>query len=437
MNNHKIQYRPDIDGLRALAVMGVVIYHAFPSLLPGGFVGVDVFFVISGFLIGTILFEGFTKGTFSFSDFYSRRIRRIFPSLFVVLASCLAIGKLVLLDDEYRQLGKHVVAGATFIANFAYWSESGYFDTAAELKPLLHLWSLAVEEQFYLVWPLVLWGAWRLRTNMLAVTIIVAVASFAFNITQVNSNPVATFFLLPSRVWELLAGSVLAWIALQGSAAKGRTRPRSLLNDVAGVLGLTLIVWAMFFVHKSDAFPGWYALAPVAGAVLLIAAGPQSRLNRLLLSNKLAVFTGLISFPLYLWHWPLLSFARIVQSEMPSREIRMAAVVLAIVLAWLTLKLVERPLRGGNQSLGKVIALVSVMALVGAIGYKGLINPRGADEAKVMAQSADTKKNCAKQFPDWTSITDSPCYSRKNQTTQSLLLATLMLSSYSRASAHY
>jgi peptidoglycan/LPS O-acetylase OafA/YrhL len=329
------------------------------------------------------------------------------------MASCLAIGKLVLLDDEYRQLGKHVATGATFIANFAYWSESGYFDTAAELKPLLHLWSLAVEEQFYLIWPLVLWGAWRLRTNMLAVTIIIAIASFAFNITQVESNPVATFFLLPSRVWELLAGSVLAWIALQSGAATEQTQLRSLLNDVTGVLGLALIVWAMFFVHKSDAFPGWYALAPVAGTVLLIAAGPNARLNRLLLSNKPAVFIGLISFPLYLWHWPLLSFARIVQSEMPSREIRMAAVLLAIVLAWLTLKLVERPLRGGNRNLGKVIALVSVMVVVGVIGYKGLISQRGADEAKVLVHSAETKKNCEKQFPDWTSITDSPCLFQK------------------------
>ncbi|MBV4475973.1 acyltransferase family protein [Pseudomonas botevensis] len=419
MSNPNIQYRPDIDGLRALAVLGVVIYHAFPSLLPGGFVGVDVFFVISGYLIGTILLKSLAKDTFSFSDFYSRRIRRIFPALFVVLAFCLITGKLVLLDDEYRQLGKHVAAGATFIANFAFWSESGYFDTAAELKPLLHLWSLAIEEQFYLFWPLVLWGAWKLRANMLAVTIVIAIVSFAINITQINSNPVATFFLLPSRAWELLAGSILAWLALQGGGATERTQLRTLLDDLAGMLGLALIVWAMFFVHKSDAFPGWFALAPVTGAVLLIAAGPQARVNRFLLSNKPAVFIGLISFPLYLWHWPLLSFARIVQSDVLSREIRLAAVLLAIGLAWLTFKFIEPPFRSGNHRLGKVVALVSVMVVAGAIGYKGLISPKGVDEAETMALTksyqtmALSKENCEKQFPDWTSITDNACRFQK------------------------
>lgn len=408
MSNLHIQYRADIDGLRALAVMAVVIYHAFPSLLPGGFIGVDVFFVISGYLIGTILLKNFAGGTFSFSDFYSRRIRRIFPALLVVLVFCLVIGKFVLLPDEYRQLGKHIAAGAVFIANFAFWSESGYFDTAAELKPLLHLWSLAIEEQFYLLWPLVLWGAWKLRINILAVTIGLVVVSFFLNIYYVGSNPVATFFLLPSRAWELLLGSVLACLISQGYLATGRVKVHALLSDVVSALGLVLVFWAIFFVHDSDKFPGWYALAPTIGAVFLIAAGPQAFLNRYVLSNKVAVFIGLISFPLYLWHWPLLSFARIVQSEIPSREIRVVAVLLSIGLAWLTFKLVEQPLRAGNWKSGKVIVLTLVMAVVGAIGYK-ILSESSLNKTKTVSVS----NSCAKLFPQWTTLTDSPCWFQK------------------------
>jgi peptidoglycan/LPS O-acetylase OafA/YrhL len=178
------KYRPDIDGLRALAVLSVVLFHAFPEVLKGGFIGVDVFFVISGFLISTIIFTSLERGSFSFREFYARRIRRIFPALVLVLASSYVFGWFTLLADEYRQLGKHIAGGAGFISNLMLWTEAGYFDTSAETKPLLHLWSLGIEEQFYFVWPLLLCFAWKRKFNLFTIAIGVAVLSFALNLER-------------------------------------------------------------------------------------------------------------------------------------------------------------------------------------------------------------------------------------------------------------
>ena len=197
-------YRADIDGLRALAVLSVVVFHAFPGVMPGGFIGVDIFFVISGFLISTILLENLGRGTFSFAEFYSRRIRRIFPALLVVLSASYAFGWFALLPDEFMQLGKNIAAGAGFVSNFLLWSESGYFDTAAEVKPLLHLWSLGIEEQFYIVWPLLLWAVARLRLNALTVIIVLASISFMLNVDVVRNNAIAAFYSPQTRCWELL-----------------------------------------------------------------------------------------------------------------------------------------------------------------------------------------------------------------------------------------
>ena len=366
------KYRPDIDGLRAIAVLSVVAFHAFPSWVKGGFIGVDVFFVISGYLISTIIFENLDKGTFSFYEFYSRRIRRIFPALLLVLIACFAFGWFALLADEYKQLGKHIAAGAGFLSNFILWNEAGYFDNSAETKPLLHLWSLGIEEQFYIVWPLLLWFAWKRKFNLLSITVVVVVASFILNLKGVKQDMVATFYSPQTRFWELLSGSFLAWFTLYKKDAftgikskidvwlsrivcsekqdnDGRT-----LSNVISFVGLFLLLYGFWRINKELSYPGKWALVPVLGAVLIITAGSKAWVNRTILSNKLAVWFGLISFPLYLWHWPILSFARIVESEVPSRNIRIAAVVLSIALAWLTYKLVERPIRFGNYSKVKV-----------------------------------------------------------------------------------
>lgn len=358
------KYRPDVDGLRAIAVLAVVIYHAFPSVLRGGFIGVDVFFVISGYLITTIIFESLDRGAFSFTEFYTRRINRIFPALLLVLAACFVIGWFALLDDELRQLGKHIAGGAGFVSNLVLWSEVGYFDNSVETKPLLHLWSLGVEEQFYIIWPLLLWMAWRVRFNVLALTIIVAAVSFFLSMKGVKQDAIATFYSSHTRFWELLAGSLLAWLTLY------RTRAiRNRIAHVLSILGLCLLLFGFFRINKGLSFPGKWALVPVLGAVLIIAAGPDAWFNRQVLSNRLAVWFGLISFPLYLWHWPLLSLARIVEGEVPSAAVRVAAVLLATLLAWLTYRLIELPLRARWQGNTKVIVLLGLAAGLGGTGY--------------------------------------------------------------------
>lgn len=195
------KYRPDIDGLRAVAVSSVVLFHAFPNLLPGGFIGVDVFFVISGFLISTIIFENLERGTFDFFEFYARRIKRIFPALLLVLASCFVFGWFALLTDEYKQLGKHIASGAGFLSNIILWNESGYFDNSADTKPLLHLWSLGIEEQFYLLWPAIAWAAWKGRVSGLLVAVIIAAASFLLNLKGIASDAVGAFYSPQTRFW--------------------------------------------------------------------------------------------------------------------------------------------------------------------------------------------------------------------------------------------
>jgi len=213
VNLSRPKYRHDIDGLRAIAVLSVVAFHAFPNWIKGGFIGVDIFFVISGFLISTIIFENLDKGTFSFKEFYSRRIRRIFPALLIVLASSYLLGWFTLLANEYKQLSNHIFGGASFISNIILISESGYFDNAAETKPLLHLWSLAIEEQFYIIYPFFIWFAWK-KHSLLLITISVAILSFCLNLKGIKNDVVATFYSPQTRFWELMCGSLLAWVTL-------------------------------------------------------------------------------------------------------------------------------------------------------------------------------------------------------------------------------
>lgn len=380
------KYRPDIDGLRAVAVLSVVGFHAFPKTVDSGFIGVDIFFVISGFLISSIIFSSLERDSFSFFEFYGRRVRRIFPALIVVLATCFALGWVALLADEYKQLGKHIAGGAGFVSNLVLWGESSYFDNASDTKPLLHLWSLGVEEQFYIVWPLLLWAVWKKRTNTLAIIAAIALVSFVLSASTYRDDSTANFYSPQTRFWELLAGSLLAyftlhspnlflnarakleaWLARATGTGPGWVAGMS-LRDIQSLLGGFMIAIGLAYVSKRH-FPGVGALLPVLGAVLLISAGKQAILNRVVLSNPLLVWFGLISYPLYLWHWPLLSFARIVGSGTPEPAIRVAAVLMAIVLAWLTYRLVEKPLRFGGFGRQKAIALLGTMIVVGSIGF--------------------------------------------------------------------
>jgi peptidoglycan/LPS O-acetylase OafA/YrhL len=361
-----LKYRPDIDGLRTVAVLSVVTFHAFPQRVTGGFIGVDIFFVISGYLISTIIFGNLEQGRYSTLDFYSRRVRRIFPALIVVLAASFAFGWFALLAEEFQQLGKHLAAGAGFVSNLVFWNEAGYFDEAADTKPMLHLWSLGIEEQFYIFWPLILWFSWERRINLLVVTLVFVAASFALNVWNVHADAVATFYSPLTRFWELSVGSGLAYVNLYRKELSERLQWGG--GHAQSFLGLALIVAGLVATNKNSVFPGWWALLPVSGAALVIAAGAQAWPNRVVLSSRLFVWFGLISFPLYLWHWPLLSFATIVEGEFPPGPVRAAAVVAAIVLAWLTYRLIEMPLRSGGRRKELVLGLCASMAVVAGIG---------------------------------------------------------------------
>ncbi len=306
-----LDYRPDIDGLRAVAVLAVVSFHAFPQLTPGGFVGVDVFFVISGFLISTIILKAHAQNTFSYARFYARRIRRIFPALMLMLAASLVFGWFALTPNEFAELGRHAAAGTLFVSNLALWREAGYFDHEAQLKPLLHLWSLGIEEQFYLIWPLFLLRFRRATAALVAVVVL----SFAANVWLVHSKPDATFYMPFTRFWELASGALLAQLALMapnGDALGGLRRfapflgDSRALRDALSVAGTLLVLAPVLRLSHTASFPGFWAALPVLGTVALIAAGQRAIINRRLLSAPPMVLIGLISYPLYLWHWPLL-----------------------------------------------------------------------------------------------------------------------------------
>ena len=383
-------YRPDIDGLRAVAVLSVVGFHGVPSAVPGGFTGVDIFFVISGFLISSIIFGGLQNNAFSFAMFYVRRMRRIFPALIVVLFASFAIGWVYLFADEYRQLGKHIAAGAGFISNFVLLNEAGYFDNAAETKPLLHLWSLGVEEQFYIAWPVLIWLVWRLRLNAVAFMIVAAVFSFALNIVWTADQPAAAFFSPFTRFWELLTGSLLALAAVskwsvQDIVRRSPDRPRDFiaamtaqthlsLEDLLSLWGAALIMIGLVAIDRSSSFPGWWALLPVLGAAMIIAAGPVAWVNRTLLSKPIMVWVGLISYPLYLWHWPLLSFANILGGGTVSLAQRLAIILASLVLAHLTYRFVEQPIRKSASLNWRFARVPGAIVAAGIAGVAVFVN---------------------------------------------------------------
>src|SRR5580704_6345748 len=369
-----LRYRPDIDGLRAIAVIVVVGFHAWPREFRGGFIGVDIFFVISGYLISGIVLKGLAEAKFSFAEFYVRRIKRIFPALMLVLATSAALGWFIMWAQPYAQFGKNIVAAVVFVLNFVLWREAGYFDTEAIRKPLLHLWSLSIEEQFYLVWPAVLLLASRRAYNVAIVTALIAVVSFVLNVALVDAHPATTFFMPFTRAWELMLGSLLASLermpgwSPKALAATMKTRRVRLVREIAGWGGAALIAIALVTLSPRSAFPGWWALLPTLGAVLIILAGMDAAFNRHILAWRPFVFIGLISYPLYLWHWPLLSFAWQAFFNDPPRWVRDVLVGLSFLLAWLTYKLLERPIRMSRVA-RPAVALVMVAVVIGGTGY--------------------------------------------------------------------
>jgi peptidoglycan/LPS O-acetylase OafA/YrhL len=366
-----LKYRADIDGLRAIAVLIVVGFHAFPEWLPGGYIGVDVFFVISGFLISTILFESLSKNSLSLSDFYTRRIKRIFPALLLILVTLLVLGWFFFIPEDYEKLGKHVFAGAAFVSNVVSLSEFGYFDEAAEFKPLLHLWSLGIEEQFYIVWPIVLWCAWRLKVSIGLLLLVLIICSFALNIYRSGYDSTFAFFALQTRAWELLLGACLAYFSLGNSPLMQRFK--KIDHSWLTLLGMGLLVLGCFVLNRQSQFPGWWALLPTFGACLMITGGPHSWINRTVLAAKPLVAIGLISYPLYLWHWTLLAFFNVALGHIPSLSIRISLVLASLALAWLTYRLVETPIRHSKHGgrIAKILfGLMICVALFGLYIFK-------------------------------------------------------------------
>ncbi|BAU75298.1 acyltransferase family protein [Metapseudomonas furukawaii] len=404
LSHSSLAYRPDVDGLRAVAIISVVLYHAFPFLLPGGFVGVDVFFVISGFLISSIIFKELEVGRFSFADFYRRRIRRIFPALILVLCVCYAIGWFTLMATDFKMLGKHLAGGMGFAQNIVLYREAGYFDTASELKPLLHLWSLGVEEQFYILFPVIAWGVWRWRGALLPVVLGLGVISFVAGVQKLPSNASAAFYVPQYRFWEILAGSLVAYWSVFHPVAVTRLRQCTALREALALLGFVLMGIALFVIHEARSFPGYWALLPVAGASLLIAAGAESRLNRVLLASRLMVWVGLISYPLYLWHWVVITYIRIIGADALTIVSGTVAIVLSVLLAFLTYRFVELPFRRARSSLPKTAILVSLGAMVAAVGMLSFIKsglpfrPGLADKVKARETYAQYFEN---SLPEW------------------------------------
>jgi peptidoglycan/LPS O-acetylase OafA/YrhL len=366
--HRRLPYRADIDGLRAVAVVAVIVYHAFPGALRAGFTGVDVFFVISGYLISSLIWRGLADGTFSPLTFYARRVLRLFPALLVVLAACLVAGWWLLAPGGYEHLGRDTAAAAVYLSNFVFWRESGYFAPAAAARPLTHLWSLAVEEQFYVLYPWLLIATFRRKRATVMLLLSLLAASFAVSVVILRVDPPQAFYLLPSRFWELLAGGLLAYAQLNATR-----QPSQRLANATSLCGLALLPLAFLGPRGSD-FPGWWALAPVAAGALLVAGGPHAALNRLVLARRPLVFVGRISYPLYLWHFPLLSFARARYGTL-STGAALGVVALSFVLAYLTYRLLELPLRSYVRRVSwKPVPVLIVLMLV--LGGGGLVVDR-------------------------------------------------------------
>jgi len=368
----KLSYRPDIDGLRAIAVLAVLIYHTGLGF-PGGYVGVDVFFVISGYLITSLIVKDLQAGTFSFPHFWERRVRRILPAQVVMVATTLAVGACFLFPTHFEDLAKSAAAQTVMAANFRFSNQVGYFDGPAELKPLLHTWSLSVEEQFYLLLPLLLVLSHRYfrhgRTTMLAG---LTLASFALSVWGVYAFPASTYFLLPTRAWEMLLGSLLA-VGTPGRSLSSRFR------TALGWLGLCGIAVACIWYDQETAFPGAAALLPCLGAAAFLFANTADLTSSgRVLAKRPWVMIGRMSYSLYLWHWPVLALLRISHGVDLPVELSLIAVAVSLALAWLSWKFVETPFRTAvGLSRRKAFGMAVACSLLIIVVSQGIVETEG------------------------------------------------------------
>lgn len=389
-----LPYRPDIDGLRAVAVLMVAAFHYFGFTFAGGFIGVDIFFVISGYLICGIILTDLENGNFTFRHFYARRILRIFPALIVVLSGCLFAGWLLLMPDELKRLGGYIASGAAFAENFLLMGDTGYFAPAAHEKPLLNLWSLGIEEQFYIFFPLLMWLCWKKHFSMLSAFALLAAFSFWYNLEFMHTAPLLDFYSPVTRIWELLAGALLQaasrtlWFRhaaarlddllriLMRKGGKGCAQGR-IPGLMLAACGIILVIVGYCAAKPGIPYPGTCALWPVAGTLCLLAANPGNAISKFLFCPKPVVFLGKISYPLYLWHWPVLSFAWIIHGPLDekTRMLRLCLLAISFGLAVMTWFFIERPIRF-QRILGKaaIPLLCAALAATFAGGFICLAN---------------------------------------------------------------
>lgn len=363
-----MNYRPEIDGMRALAVIPVILFHAGLEPFSGGYVGVDVFFVISGYLITSLLVEDIQKQQFSLLKFYERRARRILPALFLVVLVCIPFSLVFMLPEQLSDFFQSVAAVSLFVSNIIFTLQGGYFSNPAEEAPLLHTWSLAVEEQFYVLFPIFLVIVWRFGQGPTFWTIAaISALSLALSEWGWRNQATANFYLAPTRAWELLAGSMAALIIQRTDTQK---------SEALGALGLLLIVGAIIFYDETTPFPSLYTLVPVIGTVLVIFYANTNTLVRRLLSTKVLVGIGLISYSAYLWHQPLFAFARLALIEDPSTGLMIALSIVSLVLGYLSWSFVEQPFRNPNfLKRGQIFSLTLVTTVTLSIGVILMTGP--------------------------------------------------------------
>ncbi|MCK0152847.1 acyltransferase [Alcanivorax sp. S6407] len=361
----ELKYRADIDGLRALAVLPVMIFHAGADWLPGGFVGVDIFFVISGYLISKIIINEVDRGGFSFSRFYERRIRRIVPALLVVLFVTVILFQAISLPDQAVNTSKSAIAALLSVSNFYFWGQSGYFSPTAEFMPLLHTWSLGVEEQFYLFFPVFLILVKRVNISLPAILSIGLILAFGLGVWLSLNKPSVAYYLLPARGWELAIGAVLA----TGSVPRVQ---KGVLKELLPALGVLLICLSFFYIDSGMVFPGWVALLPCLGAALVIHGDGTSLVASRLLSSRFMVFVGLLSYSLYLWHWPILTALRVVTASVHLElELAVLGLLLSFLIGWASWRYVESPFRrkDGGKMKSRVKGLLIVSAGLVSISF--------------------------------------------------------------------
>lgn len=389
-------YRADIDGLRAIAILAVVAFHYYPhwiegnNYFQGGFIGVDIFFVISGYLITSIISKELNNSHFSFINFYRKRIKRLFPALLLLISTILIFSWITFLPDEFISLGKQSIAGIGFSSNILAWLDTGYFDDAADTKPLLHLWSLGIEEQFYIIWPSLFYLIYKFKLRENILIYVILISSFILNIYLSSRFPEFNFFSPITRAWELIVGSIIATSPIVN---KFNYSNNKVLKNIFSSLGFILIVYGFISISSKNLYPSYFALIPIMGTFLLIISGKDAFINSKILSNKIFIYIGLISYPLYLWHWPLLVLYKVISSsDSVSLLTRLWLLILSFILASLTYELIEKKIRWSNNNITRFIIIyslliISILLLI-IIGFiKPLHNSKDID--KILSSKTD------------------------------------------------